>query len=330
MDQIRASALRQNGERFTTGIAIALLSKMELKKALISTVLLLLCPNLAGALPNPVVCESALATVTESATGSPSIAAGSIAYPATPTGEARYSTPLVLVGLGLNAWLNAPQQTQETITAQMGHFELRPLFKAKTQPPQATPWNILSLGEGYSGLTPYLRSLGHTAYGLDLWYDLDLTQTVRMIGGLFMMAYVRTHRPYLITGDATNLRQVHSSVFNSIPDNHFDLVVSHHMFYFLTPEAQISAAKEAFRVLKPGGFVVFSTHRGVKPELIKAMREGRIPFLIEQVSVKASAGQQPSSLNPILFESLFGMSVRPPALHQTQEYDIERILIYKP
>lgn len=192
--------------------------------------------------------------------------AASVSAPVAITGEATYSTPLVLGNLGLRSILSREQQSTFTVKTE---------FKAVSTPSDALARKhlnlssqalkgkkVLSLGEGYSGFTPFLRNQGIEAYGLDLWYAADTSQIKDAIGGEFMHAYREAHGDYLIAGDATNLRSVRGKGITSIEDNTFDMVTSHMMIGYLTEAAQFQMIQEAIRVVKPGGEVRIAFFEG--------------------------------------------------------------------
>lgn len=101
-------------------------------------------------------------------------------------------------------------------------------------PPDA---NILSLGEGMSGLIPDLRGRFRNARGLDIWYgNTDLPDE--------LASHVSRNRDILITGSATHL---------PLPNRSQDLVVSHMLLSNLKGTDVDRAIEESVRVLKPGG-----------------------------------------------------------------------------
>jgi hypothetical protein len=166
---------------------------------------------------------------------------------------------------------------------------------------------ILSLGEGYSGLVPYLRSIGIEAYGLDLIYDKDLPED--FVGREFISEYINRHRDYLIAGDATDLSKVKKLTDNNglvdfqnkIYDRSVDLVVSHYLLEYLKPEYQKKMLSESLRVLNYGGeakFVMKKSH--IAPDdnykgglssfimMLETLRQERRDFVINYVAVFTS------------------------------------------
>lgn len=134
------------------------------------------------------------------------------------TGEKTYKLPSVLRNLGI-----ASRAEREA-------------FRNK---------EILSLGEGISGLTPFLREGGLDAKGLDLWYhSSDLPQGEAWKA---MREYQEAYGAHLIRGDARDLRSV-------IPDASVDLVLCHMLLNnFVKQSDENKALAEIVRILKPGG-----------------------------------------------------------------------------
>jgi hypothetical protein len=106
--------------------------------------------------------------------------------------------------------------------------------------------DVLSLGEGVSGLLPALVEAGANPMALDTWYFSDKFPQTEF--GREMQAYQTRNAKYLVRGDANN--------FPSNPKlagKKFDLIVSHKLVNNLTtPEAAYLIANVA-QSLKAGG-----------------------------------------------------------------------------
>jgi len=139
--------------------------------------------------------------------------------------------------------------------------EIQTITRRISKLPDGKPLSILSVGEGTSGLTAYWRSLGHRAYGLDLWYDENLNSPAFAKAERLeeMKAYVAENREFLISGDATDLTRAR---LNGKPYQieAQDIVVTHFMFEDLTPSGKLRLIQEGLRVLKPGGQLRIATH----------------------------------------------------------------------
>ena len=115
----------------------------------------------------------------------------------------------------------------------------------------------LSIGEGWSGLLPALRSHGADAVAVDLWYGARAFPLFRT--GRELSEYVDRQRSCLIAASG------HALPF---ADDSFDLVLSHFLLHHLRidayagdPDPKTPAVlflKEAGRVLKPGGRAVIT------------------------------------------------------------------------
>lgn len=104
---------------------------------------------------------------------------------------------------------------------------------------------ILSVGEGFSDLLPYLLKIGAQPIGIDLWYEVSVMDIPQNPAGHLMAAYLTKYGPYLKRRDALK---------NGFPDSSFDFVFSHMVINnFETREQVITAVREMVRVLKVGG-----------------------------------------------------------------------------
>lgn len=132
----------------------------------------------------------------------------------------------------------ASQPAEDLPTSQLTARDLRGL-------------KILSLGEGFGDLVPYLRKNGADAYGLDLWYDPTTPIPANAMTSSFMRKYRDKYQQCLIEGDATNLC--------GFSTDKFDMVLSHKLLTHLNPKQQGDMIRESIRVLKPGGTLRFNT-----------------------------------------------------------------------
>lgn len=100
----------------------------------------------------------------------------------------------------------------------------------------------LSLGEGVSGLIPFLQRHGLQAKGLDLWYS-ESTFPENTTGKI-MKDYLETYGDSLVTGDARK---------TSFPDGKFELVLSHLLINNMDFESQLRIIDEALRITQSKG-----------------------------------------------------------------------------
>jgi SAM-dependent methyltransferase len=119
--------------------------------------------------------------------------------------------------------------------------------------------SVLSLGEGYSDLVPYLIWIGVKAQGLDLWYHKKSYPKTDL--GRLMEGYNKKFGQYLIQGDARD---------TGLAPNSYDFVVSANLVDNLKKfEDKISVLDEAIRLTKVGGQV-----------RILGFKSGHIPNLL--------------------------------------------------
>lgn len=104
--------------------------------------------------------------------------------------------------------------------------------------------NVLSVGEGVSGLLPFLLKEGLHARGLDLWYGAG--EFANNFAGRLMRDYVAKYGAYLIQGDGRKM---------PVADHSVDLVVSHLVVNNVSLELQKDLIRDAIRVAKRGGQV---------------------------------------------------------------------------
>lgn len=133
------------------------------------------------------------------------------------TGESIYPTELVLSNLGLTA--------QSVV-------ELRGK-------------KVLSLGEGFSGLLPYLREFGVEARAQDVWYKQKVFADNWI--GQQMRQYVVENGKHLLAGDSTKRIP--------LPARSQDLVVSHMLVNNLSLLRGMYVVNQAFHVTRSGGEV---------------------------------------------------------------------------
>lgn len=102
--------------------------------------------------------------------------------------------------------------------------------------------NVLTLGEGFSGLLPLLFYHEVQAQALDLWYHAKNIPS--NASGLEMQRYIREYGDHLIQGDATQM---------PLPSESFEFVVSHMLLNNMPAATQFRVINEVVRILKPGG-----------------------------------------------------------------------------
>ncbi|MBY0369338.1 class I SAM-dependent methyltransferase [bacterium] len=144
------------------------------------------------------------------------------------TGEQEYPLPYVLKNLGYAAWVPSVWD-RVSVSNSDAKLVLADGVKAQDaaewlKTPRGIPSkDILSLGEGYSGLAAYLTGEGHAAVGIDKSYPRACP----------------TH------GDATCLTDWDNASV--------DLVVSHALLTSLSHDDRVATLKESYRVLREGG-----------------------------------------------------------------------------
>jgi ubiquinone/menaquinone biosynthesis C-methylase UbiE len=112
---------------------------------------------------------------------------------------------------------------------------------------------VLSIGEGYSGLLPWLRRYGAEPIGLDLIYHLTRFPTRKAQDEI--NSFTIENSGYLIAGDGRYLPFANES---------FDAIFSSFVFHYMLtvanrdPYSAITMLQEAARVLKVGGEARFS------------------------------------------------------------------------
>ncbi len=102
--------------------------------------------------------------------------------------------------------------------------------------------SIISLGEGTSGLLPYLLNKGISARGIDLWYHAEGIPN-NLIGNI-MRSYGDLYGERLIQADARRTLLEDASV---------DVVLSHMLVNNVNLVRRKSILREVVRILKPGG-----------------------------------------------------------------------------
>ncbi len=174
------------------------------------------------------------------------------------TSEFFYSTPMVLTGLGLDPWISEGLKdlmyipVKETVNVD-SQFSQSPIAGLK----------VLSIGEGFSGLVPFLLKKGAAAQGVDLVYGGAIDDGVA--GKEYMLAYQKKYSENLFFGDAQDLPDDFDSAS-------YDLVLMHCVLESIPNEAK--AIKEAFRLLKPKGELRFNLVGTFSQERKEAFEKG--------------------------------------------------------
>lgn len=101
---------------------------------------------------------------------------------------------------------------------------------------------VLSLGEGYSDLVPFLVSRGIDAKALDIWYGVESFPDNLM--GQKMQSYVQKYGDYLIPADARSI---------PLPDHSVDVILEHQLISHASIQSLFMIMSEIKRVLRPGG-----------------------------------------------------------------------------
>ncbi|MDD0853365.1 class I SAM-dependent methyltransferase [Halobacteriovorax sp. GB3] len=142
---------------------------------------------------------------------------------------------------------------------------------------RANGTRTLSLGEGFSGLVPFLLSQGIEVKGLDLWYhamdDLPANNnTVRL-----MREYTRNYGKHLIQGSATDI---------PIEDNSIDIIMAHQLLNNLDERTSREVINEAIRVIRPieGHIRLVGLKQHSIDYLQRLQTQGRIDVKFKSVS----------------------------------------------
>jgi ubiquinone/menaquinone biosynthesis C-methylase UbiE len=165
------------------------------------------------------------------------------------TGEVSNPTAVVLADLGLYSLINRsdlrifdvsqrPRVYLAVSPGWLSHF---------TKKVPDFDWlrggRVLSLGEGFSGLVPYLLKQGIDATGLDIAYTEREMQNDQELRNYYHLC-----SEHLVFGDATDLRRWE--------DKSLRLVLSHRLMHFLTFEQKRLVVRESFRVLESDGIMI--------------------------------------------------------------------------
>lgn len=106
---------------------------------------------------------------------------------------------------------------------------------------------VLDVAAGFSPLAEYLRSQGHNASSVDIWYSNPKFPETE--AGRLMKQFVERNRQHLITSQAQNLPFENDSV---------DVVLSHLLVNNIEDDQLVVyMVKEAYRVIRPGGELRF-------------------------------------------------------------------------
>ncbi|MBC7465745.1 MAG: methyltransferase domain-containing protein [Bdellovibrio sp.] len=104
--------------------------------------------------------------------------------------------------------------------------------------------SVLSLGEGYSELLPFLVEKGIRVKGLDLWYHTPDLKAEKSTAARHMEVFQNLYASHLIRGTALNIPLKAESV---------DFVLSHHLLNSLHIAQQLRIITETIRILKVSG-----------------------------------------------------------------------------
>ncbi len=196
------------------------------------------------------------------------------------TGEHLYPTPFVLKNLGLSSF--TPKADLRHITLDDNNYELvatsqytdleerhlKRLFNLALDSLKGK--KVLSLGEGSSGLMPFMRNHGIDAYGLDLVYDQEISNIESDVYGIeFLKSYIKKYKQFLFSGDATNLYEAEPLGTPSVSLKNsevFDMVVSHMLFSYLDSEGMVKMITGGLRALKKGGTLRYAFYNPIDAE----------------------------------------------------------------
>jgi len=106
-------------------------------------------------------------------------------------------------------------------------------------------------------------------------FEMALAPHVRSILGVdFSARSVELSRDALARHGAENVTFLHADAGDTgLEDTRYDLVIAADLFEHLYPDDSERVAKEAYRILKPGGrFAVWTPHRGHLIEILKNNR----------------------------------------------------------
>ena len=111
---------------------------------------------------------------------------------------------------------------------------------------------VVSIGESYSPLLPYLLNHGVAAKAVDLWYHSGSLPDTFM--GRAMKEYQAKYSDHLIPGSILDI---------PLQDNSVKVVIVHMLLNnFQNPEARNKAISEILRVLEPGGVALIADFSG--------------------------------------------------------------------
>lgn len=179
------------------------------------------------------------------------------------TGEFYYSMPIILGNLGLNNWATREMKDSYELSDSYHDsvFDVPSDASLKKEAPRKA--TIYSIGEGHSGLVPFLLSQGHNAIGLDLVYGASIPKDVA--GYEYMKAYEAKYAKNLIQGDAADLP-------TSFKSGKADFVLFHAVLNYLSEDDAAKALAHAFRLLKPGGQI------RIAPFNVRALGLDKLPL----------------------------------------------------
>ncbi len=171
------------------------------------------------------------------------------------------------------------------LTAVLSDLQITEAFKSRLAGKR-----IISLGEGYSELLPWLLKLSPWARGIDLWYDLKIPIPKQGEQAQLMLDYRQKYQPFLLTASATDL---------PFPSESVDFVLSHQLVNNLNPADIRKVLTEAIRVLAIGGearlygFSMQSHSKVLNDVLSPLFAEGIIVPSFEEVPLILESNSSP-------------------------------------
>ena len=145
---------------------------------------------------------------------------------------------------------------------------------------------ILDLGCGCGAFIAYCSMLGADCVGID--YSPNIVESANN--------FLRTKG---LKGEA-RVGDVEDTDF---PDNSFDKIISCDLYEHLTKNSQIRMLKEAYRVLKPGGFILIKTPNlaylrlSILTKRLLALTRFRNPFRVQIAHTKYDSDEEETGMH---------------------------------